>query len=359
MNTELEHKDTALAPAAVTRVTDGRYAERRWQGIPGVEIADNGRLWATFYSGGDDEGPDNYVALVTSVDGGSTWSDIRYVVDPPGKVRAYDPCLWHDPSGRLWLFWAQSFGWYDGRCGVFAATCDNSGDAEPRWSEPRRIADGIMMNKPTVLGNGDWLFPIAVWACQRSPLNDLPEERYSNVYRSSDQGATFHKLGFADIPNRAFDEHMVVERNEGSLWMLVRTHYGVGESESRDGGATWTPGRLSPIEGPDSRFFIRRLQSGRLLLVNHDRSERKRSRLTAMLSDDDGQSWSHRLMLDERMNVSYPDGVQGKDGRIYLIYDRERKTDKEILLAVFTEEDVMNGKCVSPGSVLGQIVNKA
>ena len=37
-------------------------------------------------------------------------------------------------------------------------------DAEtPRWFEPRRLGDGIMLNKPTVLSNGDWLFTSSVW----------------------------------------------------------------------------------------------------------------------------------------------------------------------------------------------------
>lgn len=355
----MEEKDLALVAQAVMPVTDDRYNNRSWQGIPGIECAGNGRLWATFYSGGDEEGPDNYVALVTSGDGGRTWTDIRYVVDPPGQVRAYDPCLWHDPSGRLWLFWAQSYGWYDGRCGVFAATCDNSGDEEAVWSEPRRIADGIMMNKPTVLASGEWLMPIAVWACKSSDLNHLPEERFSNVYRSTDQGATFRKLGYADIPTRGFDEHMIVERGDGSLWMLVRTLYGIGQSESRDGGRAWTPGEPSALSGPDSRFFIRRLCSGSLLLVNHYESGKKRSHLTAMLSDDDGRSWTGNLLLDERNRVSYPDGVQAEDGRIYLIYDRDRSNEKEILMAVFTEEDVRRGEIASEGAALRQIVNKA
>ena len=31
---------------------------------------------------------------------------------------------------------------------------------------------------------------------------------------------------------RQFDEHMFVERKDGSLWLLVRTNYGIGESIS-------------------------------------------------------------------------------------------------------------------------------
>jgi hypothetical protein len=45
----------------------------------------------------------------------------------------------------------------------------------------------------------------------------------NNRYCSSDQGKTFEKTGFADVPNREFDVHMIVERQDKRLWMLVRT----------------------------------------------------------------------------------------------------------------------------------------
>jgi hypothetical protein len=350
--------DEALEPVEVRAVQSNVYKARHWQGIPGIELAANGRLWAVFYSGGKTEGPDNYVALVTSGDGGRTWSDLAYTVDPPGEVRAYDACLWHDPMGRMWLLWAQSYGWYDGRCGVWASVCSDSFSDSPGWSKPRRIADGIMMNKPTVLANGDWLFPIALWASDRSYLNGLPEQCYSNVYVSTDSGQTFGLRGAADIANRSFDEHMLVERRDGSLWMLVRAFYGIGESVSVDGGRSWSPGKPSPLGGPNARFFIRRLLSGRLLLVNHY-GFKGRSHLTAMLSDDDGLTWSGGLLLDERADVSYPDGVQAQDGLIYVIYDWERDKAKEILMAVITEADIEAGKCITERASLKLVVNKA
>lgn len=350
--------DEALEPAELRTVQPNTYEARHWQGIPGIELAPNGRLWAAFYSGGKNEGPDNYVALVTSRDGGRTWSDLAYVIDPPGNVRAYDPCLWHDGMGRMWLFWAQSYGWYDGRCGVWASVCSDSSSDLPDWSKPRRIADGIMMNKPTVMKNGDWLLPIALWASEPSYLNELPEQCYTNVYVSQDCGETFSLRGAADIPNRSFDEHMLVERSDGSLWMLVRAFYGIGESLSMDGGRSWSPGKPSPLGGPNARFFIRRLLSGRLLLVNHYGFQ-GRSHLTAMLSDDDGLSWRGSLLLDERAEVSYPDGVQDQDGCIYVIYDRERDKAKEILLAIFTEADIEAGTCITEKAALKLVVNKA
>ena len=58
-------------------------------------------------------------------------------------------------------------------------------------------------------------------------------------------------------------------------------------------------------------------------------------------SDDDGQTWQGGLVLDDREGVSYSDGFQAPDGTIFISYDRNRDTDGEILLARFTEADVL------------------
>ena len=167
--------DSALQPAAVTPDPGNGYklAERLFQGIPGLARAPGGRRWATWYGGGADEGPDNYVMLATSADDGRTWSPIVRAINPPGLLRTSDPGLWVDPSGRLWWFYMQSFGFWDGRAGVWAVTTDDPDRAQPRWSAARRLADGIMMNKPTVLRDGACLFPIAIW--DQEPMKNVPE----------------------------------------------------------------------------------------------------------------------------------------------------------------------------------------
>jgi len=358
--------DPALLAPPVNTAPGPEYADdtRLFQGIPGIERAANGRLWALWYAGGKGEGPDNYAVLVTSGDDGKTWSGPKVVVDPPGPVRAYDPCLWHDPQGRLWLFWAQSHNWWDGRAGVWAIVTENSGDETPRWSAPRRLSDGIMMNKPTVLATGEWLMPAAVWqrkaGTDAAHSHDLGPRSGANVMLSKDRGDTWSYLGQAIVPNRVFDEHMIVQRRDGALWMLVRAAYGIGESLSADGGKTWSEGRRSEIPHVNSRFFIRRLASGKLLLVTHNPPDGKaRSHLVAHLSDDDGKTWQGGLMIDERAGVSYPDGVQAPDGTIYLIYDFSRTGDRQILMAAFTEDDVAKGQWLSPRARQRVVVNQA
>lgn len=351
-------RDTALIPPTLNTQPGPAYsyASRQWQGIPGLERTRRGRLFATWYSGGAGEGSDNYVLLVTSEDDGQSWSEPILVIDNPGRVRAYDPGLWIDPRGRLWLFWAQSYEFYDGRAGVWTVRCDDPDAADLQWSAPRRIANGVMMNKPTVLRTGEWCWPTAVWDYCEPLLPSLDAQRFSNLSVSTDEGESWTLWPGPDVPDRQFDEHMLVERRDGSLWMLVRTTYGIGESISTDRGRTWTPGRDSGLGGPGSRFFIRRLRSGRLLLVNHHQFT-QRNNLTAMLSDDDGATWYGHLLLDGRDKVAYPDGVESEDGTIYIIYDRDRYGDKAIQMAVFTEEDVAQGKLVSPQARLRQPVS--
>lgn len=348
-----------LRPPQVISPPGPEYADegRQFQGIPGIERASNGRLWATWYGGGVTEDNRNCVFLSTSVNGGDTWSAVKTVidVDGDGPVRAYDPCLWHDPQGRLWWFWAQGYqGHTDERAGVWAMVAEDSDAEEPNWSEPRRLGDGIMMNKPIAATGGQWLIPAARWK----------QEGSDTVLASTDSGETWGLIGAATVPeeeDRSCDEHMIAERLDGSLLMLVRTNYGIGESVSTDGGRQWSPVTPSKLEHPTTRFFIRRLISGKLLLVKHGPLDERtdRSQLMAYLSGDDGATWSGGLMLDERVGVSYPDGVQAPDGTIYLIYDFDRRGAREILMARFDEDDVARAECVSSTSALGMPVNKA
>ncbi len=325
-----------------------------FQGIPAIERAPNGRLWAAWYGGGVTEDKNNYIIVDTSGDDGRTWQR-ALVLDPDreGPVRAFDPCLWHDPQGRLWLFWAQRRADSQEPYTLAIHTAEST-RSNALWSEPLIVQDGIMMNKPFTDRSGRWLLPMAFWRADDS----------ARVVSSSDQGLTFKRIGAARIPkpgDRDCDEHMIVQRQDGSLWMLVRTRYGIGESVSTDDGKTWSDVVPAKIAHPVSRFFIRRLASGNLLMIRHDppNAAKARSHLKAFVSENDGVSWTGGLLLDERKNVSYPDAVQASNGLIYAIYDRERRHDKEILMACFREEDVKAGKLLTADARIRVCVNKA
>ena len=370
------HKDDALLPAVfhyepVKSDPDSRFAgrNRQFQGIPAVERTKNGRIFFAFYGGMHGEESGNFVVLYTGNDPRGDFGEPYLAVEAPTpECRTFDPCLWIDPAGRLWLFYAQSYTYLDGRLGVWAAVCDDPDAEKPRFSPPRRIANGVMMNKPTCLSTGEWLLCCVIWCDELSDWNDLPEERFSNVYCSRDCGGTFTRIGYTDYADRSTDEPMTVELRDGRIWMLIRGKHGIGQGFSSDRGCTWENIGPSGIDNPCSRFHIRRLHSGRLLLVNHKDFRGQdaqhivvgsgRNRLTAMLSEDDGKTWSEGLLLDEREEISYPDMTEGENGRLYIVYDRERFAAKEILMASVTEEDILAGTLVSKGSFLKQVISR-
>lgn len=348
------------------RETLKKYApeNRLWQGIPGIEVTKKGRIFITFYSGAVGERIGNYSLVLISDDGGKAFSEpvcAAYYEDH----RCFDPCLWIDPLGRLWFAWAVM---PDDK--LYVSVCDNPDAELISWSQPRAIGEDIMMNKPIVLSTGEWLFPIAVWLRPMRKMYRIPYDETkipgAYVYKTSDNGKTFERLGGADVDKRDFDEHVIVEHEDGRLATYVRTSYGIGVSYSYDRGKTWTKGVDSGFGGAESRFQIQRLKSGRLLMINH-KDTNKRTNLAAFLSDDDGKTWKHSLMLDDREWVSYPDCTEGNDGFIYVTYDRERggsslettySKAREILISRFTEDEIINGRITNKGSYLKVIVSK-
>jgi sialidase-1 len=355
--------DLALIPPKLNTRPSAKYGydQLDYAMTIGIERTPEGRLWVCWVSGGDS--PEAFFVLARSDDNGETWSEPKLVIDSHSDNLPMDRSvivgnLWTDPLGRLWLFFDQAMMHHDGRAGVWYSICENPDAENAVWSEPKRIWHGITLNKPTVLSTGEWVLPVSI--NQTGGMNgfhgtfkELEPVRGANTFVSTDQGETWQRRGVVKFSSPSWDEHIFIERRDGTLWMLGRTCKGIMESTSDDRGWTWTKPVFSKVKHPSARFHIRRLRSGRLLLVKHGERIDKhhgRSQLTAWLSHDDGKSWKGGLMLDERKGVSYPDGFQAPDGTIYISWDRNRGTDAEILMARFTEEDILAGKLVNPNS---------
>lgn len=344
--------------------------QRTWQGIPGLERTVNGRVFVSWFSGGPKEpSPENTVLLCYSDDQGRSFTPPQAMALPKDGTRCFDPTLWIDPKGQLWYIFNRGnkdTAVHD----VHARICVEPDAQEPVWSDEFRVGYeapySFRMNKPTVLSSGEWIMPVTHAA---APVHEwfAGPKQLQGVGISTDEGKSWKLHGSLKAPPWAL-ECMVTELRDGRVWMLIRTGGGcLWESYSTDKGRTWSEAKASTIANPGSRFFIRRLNSGSLLLVNHYKFK-GRSHITARVSGDDGVTWNEGLLLDERGGdpyangvpggVSYPDGVQDKAGLIWIVYDRGRQGAGEILLARFREEDVRAGKNVSGAVSLKQVINK-
>ena len=339
-------------------------ANRTFQGIPSIAVIPSGRIFAIWYGGGVGEGPDNFIMLTHSDDGGRSWPDAEWIATPnQDGVRAFDPALFATPDGRLALFWAQCHSKglrdiFDGKNGVWLTWLNNP-DAPPeafQFTASTRISDGVMMNRPIVLANGEWALPISQW--NHRIYKDENPQGGAQMVVSKDNGQSFQLRGFVHVPKTiaSFDEHSIYQMTDGRLGMLIRIAGGYAESFSDDLGHSWSPLANSTIPGPDSRGFLGSLPSGRLLLV-HNHDSHKRRNLTVAISDDNGKSWPHRLLLDAREAVSYPDVALAPDGAICIIYDHARYAGGDILLSRVTEADIEAGRLISPDSFAAQVVS--
>jgi hypothetical protein len=312
--------DLALIPPKLntTPLPEYDYDKLDYGMTIGLTRTPRGRLWACWVAGGDS--PKAFFVLARSDDDGETWSKPQLVIDTHSKQLPMDRSvlvgnLWTDPLGRVWVIFDQSMDMFDGRAGVWTTMCADPDAEQPTWSAPRRIWHGVTLNKPTVLSNGEWLLPISLdqrdgFGPFKGLFKELDPYRGANVFVSTDQGTTWERRGACRFPNPDWHEHMLVERRDGSLWMLARTSKGIMQTTSTDGGKTWADPTEPPgIRQPNARFHIRRLASGKLLLVKHGDTvdaHQGRVQLSAWLSDDDGRTWQGGLILDERKGISIP-----------------------------------------------------
>lgn len=371
----LTSSDAADYPIAKILPAPGpEYADeaRVWQGIPGIERAANGRLWVTWYTGDVGEGATgNYAMVATASDPGKPWSKPMAIVGPPG-TRIGDPIPWIDPKGRLWIFYHQLTVKTESTPsirGTFAIRTDDPTVATPAWSEPFLVAsDGILFGKPIIRNDGAWVAPYFING--KPAWSDKVAGKETGSLISTDEGVTWTWLGGCAVPKDLlnFSEATLAERKNGDLWMVIRTLAGLRESTSTDGGLTWSdPIPMPGFEtGPSTRACMRKLRSGAFLLVYHNAPANKnggfgRAQLTAWLSDDEGRTWPHRLLIDGRSGVSYPDATEAADGQIFITHDlgRYKGGEKAILVSALREEDIRAGKVVSSDTSLNVIANRA
>ena len=354
----------------------------------GMAMTKGGRLWATWVAGGDSVR--GFTVGSWSDDGGRTWADTRFRVgsDEPEfyigwtgiHVTHHIPQVWVAPDGTLRLYVYQGVGMFNQRGATFEFVCRDPDAAVPVWERPRLVALGSIHNKPTVLRDGTWICPVdcedySWWWLKTDVFPDLKDLHVCGVLASTDRGRSWvPRGGTRPEAERHYTEHSIVERDDGTLHMLMRTGLGPMESVSADAGRSWSkPVVSSVVRQHRSRMAYIRLQSGRMLLVKNGTKAneisarfgkpgvfRDRAELAAYVSEDGGRTWKGGLLLDPRDNVAYPDAFQAADGSVYVSYEHNRETENaEILFARFRETDVLSGGITSPDASLRNVVFSA
>jgi hypothetical protein len=218
----------------------------------------------------------------------------------------------------------------------------------------------------TRLANGTLL--AAGYAAFKSP--EGRDKTSAAFLASTDEGRTWSYR--AHIPNANlfdFSEPSVIETRDGRLVVLLRVDWdavpveqrpddgevGYGyflyQTESRDGGHTWSEPVQLPIWGHPP--YLTRLASGNIVLVYGYR--RPPWEIRAVLSRDEGHTWDMTTLRTVHTfnpgnyDMGYPVAVQCEDGTIvcafygYSTPDIGEKMPHGIFVSLFDETWLTNG----------------
>jgi predicted neuraminidase len=210
-------------------------------------------------------------------------------------------------------------------------------DGGATWTAPRRLPEGILgpiKNKPVELTDGTIVCPSSTedhgWRLHLELTRDLGKSwvRIGPLNDGIEVGAIqpsilFHADGRWQLLARD-------RRRIGSVWTAW----------SNDNGLTWSDLSSTGLPNPSSGIDAVTLRDGRQLLVyNHAQRPSEDASIGAsrgMLNvavSDDGAHWQAALVLEHSSGeFSYPAVIQTAEGRVHITYTWDRRRIKHVVI---------------------------
>lgn len=298
-------------------------------------------LVAAWFGGTKEKNPDCCIWVSRHTPQG--WSKPQKVADGilgGTKYACWNPVLTVTPSGELQLYYKIGInvsGW--------SGHVIRSHDCGKSWSRPESLPEGFLgpiKNKPVWIGKR--------MICPSSTEGENGWQVHFEI--SDDEGHTWKKTNPIDAQKiietetikrsnaqkstiQAIQPTILVHR-DGKLQALCRTQNNgsIASTWSYDQGETWTPLEFTELPNNNSGIDGITLKDGRFLLVyNHYRyirgKKKKRTPINVATSND-GIHWQAGVVLEDSPinQYSYPSVIQGKDGKVHIVYTWRRQRIK-------------------------------
>ena len=253
------------------------------------------------------------------------------LVNEEWRKPCYNPVLFQTADGKLMLFYKIGYGVSDWR-GFYIASKNNG----KSWSKPVALPEGFLgpiKNKPVYV-NGRMICPSSTEAGGWKFHFEI----------SDDHGKTWKYVGPLESDPILCIQPSILILSDGRLMALGRTKNArLAVTYSNDNGDTWSKVTLSELPNNNSGTDAVTLKDGRHVVVYNDFAtipgtpKGLRTPLALIVSDDDGRTWKQKIVLEDSpiSQYSYPSIIQGKDGKLHVVYTwrRERICYKEIDLS--------------------------
>lgn len=122
----------------------------------------------------------------------------------------------------------------------------------------------------------------------------------------------------------------VVRLQDGTLKAFMRSRCGyVCQSSSKD-GITWSAAERTEIPNPNSGLDAIALKDGKIALACNP-TEKDRNEMALFISSNGGQTWEKVFSKKRKYPQEYPSIIESRDGKIHLIYTRNRHISHIVL----------------------------
>lgn len=323
----------------------------------------NGDLLSAWFGGTYESHPDVCIYTARKEKGSAHWSTPQLVADgvlDNGVRKAcYNPVLFQEPDGPLWLFYKVG-----NRVVDWTAFCKSSHDGGHTWSQAIPLPEGYLgpiKNKIEVI-DGKFIAPSSTenkgWQIHFE-IAEKSGDGYSHRYIGpieAGHALPSHKLtDFSELTSQDPEilkqaekytiqaiQPSILKHKDGSLQVLCRGRSGrIVTSWSYDRGESWSPLELTDLPNNNSGTDAVTLQDGRHLLVYNAVAtapgERKgpRTPLNVAISND-GIHWEMIMTLEDSpiSQYSYPSVIQTSDGHIHIVYTWRRLRVKHVELVL-------------------------
>lgn len=301
--------------------------------------------WTDFYEKASDHAPAR-ISAAKSIDGGRTWGPRFTLQENTGAANVMSVSFVRSRTGDLLFFHLQKNSTTDLKVLVRRSTDDAT-----TWGPPAVVTPEpgyhVMNNARVIqLRSGRLLAPVAT----TRQVGTKDDNFKTVVHLSDDDGRSWRRGStFLSAPKRGAMEPGLVECEDGRVLQIIRTQTGrIWHSYSRDGGETWTDAKPWSVESPESPSTLARDPvTGTWLLVwnpnvvwtnpektvlgaNHGGP---RTPLSAMVSRDEGRTWSASKAIESDPTATYAyTSVTFHAGRVLLSYYHSPAPGKQLSL---------------------------
>jgi len=317
---------------------------------PNILQLPDGTFLTVWNSGSKEKGRDTAIVFSSRKPGFSQWSRPKILVDTPNRADG-NPVIFL-LGDKIYCFYSSLWGTGWSTAQLFYVKSQING-AHFSWTSPKRLFPFYRMgdlarSKPIILNDEEFILP----------LYKEFSGYYSYVCKFDKEKVVYHSAFIKTYPGNlqpavtasADDIFFMLMRPEKSLRPSLRSEASRRDVEpeggyfwqsfSSDKGKTWDKAtKREDLFNPGSGFDLLRLKSGNVALIFND-NPKNRNNLTIALSEDEGDTFPIRKVLEEGENIDfgYPSMIQDSKGKIHIVYSVDKK---EIRRLVIGEEEIL------------------